>query len=134
LVAPMTPYSFAAPLVPLAFGDSTFYLRDTNPGITPSGCSAGAVKGLSTINGTTGTTILLDVGVKACFFTDPDASGETISAGLWSASLDLASTGNVLNVTFVVTNQDDSSPIIICCDNKTIGDLQQVLSCTPGNF
>ena len=134
LVAPMAPFSLAAPLVPLAFGGSTFYLRNSNPGIIPSDCSAGAVKGLSTIIGTTGTTILLDVGVKACFFTDPAASGETILAGLWSASLDLASTGNVLNVTFVVTNQDGSSPILICWDNKTTGALEQVFSCNAGNI
>jgi len=130
----MAPFSLAAPLVPLAFGGSTFYLRNSNPGIIPSDCSAGAVKGLSTIIGTTGTTILLDVGVKACFFTDPAASGETILAGLWSASLDLASTGNVLNVTFVVTNQDGSSPILICWDNKTTGALEQVFSCNAGNI
>src|SRR2546428_8454508 len=74
------------------FGGSTFFLRDAGPGITPSDCPT-PIRGLNTTKGTLGTSITLLSGSKPCFFTDPASSPETISAGLWSASLDLSISG-----------------------------------------
>jgi len=127
----MRPFSTAAP-PPLGLGGLTFYLRDTNPGLTSSDCSA--VKGLETSQGPpAGTTISLTTGVKACFFTDPEISDETIAAGSWVASLDLSATGTVLNVTFAVTNQNGSSPSIICWFNRTTTAFEETFSCNAGD-
>ena len=127
----MRPFSTAAPL-PVGFGGLTFYLRDTNPGLTSSDCSA--VKGLETSQGPpAGTTISLTTGVKASFFTDPEISDETIAAGSWVASLDLSATGTVLNVTFAVTNQNGSSPSIICWFNRTTTAFEETFSCNAGD-
>ncbi|TLZ68655.1 MAG: zinc ribbon domain-containing protein, partial [Methanobacteriota archaeon] len=125
----MKPLSIPAP-VPLTFGNLTFYLRDTDPGLTSSDCSA--IKGLSTLQGSSGTTIALDTGVKACYFTDPETSSETITVGSWSASLDLSAVGTELAVTFAVTSQDGSSPSLVCGETKLTAALEETFSCNPG--
>jgi hypothetical protein len=115
---------------PNSFHGSTFYLRDLGPSITPSDCSA--VKGLNTTKGTSGKNVTLTTGSQICFFTDPAGSAETITAGPWSASLDLSTTGTVLNVTFAITNQDGSSPSLICWSNRSSAGLDTLFSCSGG--
>ena len=113
------------------FGGQTLYLHESGPFGSAAECSA--VKGLNTTEGSSATTVSLSSGSKVCFFTDPAASDETISAGSWAASLDLSATGSVLNVTFAVTAQDGSSPDVICWDNKTTTSTSdQPFGCSAG--
>ena len=112
----MSPRSLAPPQ-PQGFAGSTFYLRDVNPGLTTPDCSV--VKGLNTTKGSGAASLPLSAGTQACFFTDPAASAQSISGGSWSASLDLSATGTTLNVTFALTDQNGSSPNIICWSNRT---------------
>src|SRR2546422_3586963 len=116
------------------FGGSTLFLSDIGPAIPPDGeCSV--VKGLSTTKGVLSQGLTLTNGSKACFFTDPPLSSETIYAGLWLSSLDLSSsTGTVLNVTFAVTNLTGGSLTPICWNNTSAssGDNQS-FSCAAGD-
>lgn len=115
------------------FDGSTFYLHDSGPSIAPADCSD--VKGLSTTLGNLFQTVVLSNGSRPCFFTDPEASAETIHAGPWAASLDLtSSTGTVLNITFTITQQDGSSPSLICwTETETGGGPNQLFGCSGGN-
>ncbi len=129
----VTTHSLARPRTN-GFGGSTFYLQSVGPLITPGDCPL-PIKGLNTTQGILGTSITLSSGSKPCFFTDPASSPETISAGLWAASLDLsASSGTVLNVTFAVTGQDGTSATPICGTNtNTTGGPNKLFSCTGGD-
>src|SRR3989475_1940295 len=129
----VTTHSLATPRTN-GFGGSTFYLHSVGPLITPGDCPL-PIKGLNTTQGILGTSITLSSGSKPCFFTDPASSPETISAGLWAASLDLsASSGTVLNVTFAVTGQDGTSATPICGTNtNTTGGANKLFSCTGGD-
>lgn len=115
------------------FDGSTFYLHDSGPSIASADCSD--VKGLSPTPGNLSQSIVLSNGSRPCFFTDPEASAETIDAGLWAASLDLtSSTGTVLNITFTITQQDGSSPSLICwTETSTGGGANQLFGCSGGN-
>jgi len=79
--------------------------------------------------------LTLSTGSRPCFFTDPEASPETIPAELWSAGLDLtSSTGTVLNITFMVTQQDGSAPNLICwTETSTRGGANQLFGCSGGD-
>jgi len=115
------------------FGDSTFYLRDSDPQIVSGDCVF--VKGLNTTRGGGGASITLSSGnTTACFFTDPASADETIAAGSWAGQLDLStSSGTILNVTFAVTNQNGSSPSLVCWTNtNTTGGDDQLFSCSSG--
>src|SRR5437879_442434 len=116
------------------FGGSTLFLSDIGPAIPPDGeCSV--VKGLSTTKGVLSQGLTLTNGSKACFFTDPPLSSETIYAGLWLSSLDLSSsTGTVLNVTFAVPTLTGGSLTPICWNNTSAssGDNQS-FSCAAGD-
>src|SRR3989449_4230718 len=116
------------------FGGSTLFLSDIGPAIPPDGeCSV--VKGLSTTKGVLSQGLTLTNGSKACFFTDPPLSSETIYAGLWLSSLDLSSsTGTVLSVTFAFTNSTAGSLTAICWNNTSAssGDNQS-FSCAAGD-
>jgi tetratricopeptide (TPR) repeat protein len=115
------------------FDGSTFYLHESGPSIAPADCSD--VKGLNTTPGNLFQTIVLSNGSRPCFFTDPEALAETIHAGLWAARLDLtSSTGTVLNITFTITQQDGSSPSLICwTETSTGGGANQLFGCSGGN-
>ncbi|HEX9566952.1 MAG TPA: hypothetical protein VGA48_05075, partial [Thermoplasmata archaeon] len=115
------------------FDGSTFYLHASGPSIAPADCSE--VKGLSTTPGNLFQTVVLSNGSRPCFFTNPEASAETIHAGLWAASLDLtSSTGTVLNITFTITQPDGSSPSLICwTETSTGGGPDQLFGCSGGN-
>ncbi len=58
-----------------------------------------------------------------------------IPAELWSANLDLTnSSGTILNLTFAVTQQDGSSPSLICwTESSTRGGANQLFGCSGGN-
>ncbi len=93
------------------------------------------MKGLNTTPGNLIQTIVLSNGSRPCFFTDPEASAETIHAGLWAARLNLtSSTGTVLNISFTITQQDGSSPSLICwTETSTGGGANQLFGCSGGN-
>src|SRR3989454_603598 len=115
------------------FAGSTYYLRDTAPGISSSDCSV--AKGLSTTQGSSGVSLTLPTGsTKPCFFTDPALSSETVGAGQWNSSLDLSiSLGTQLNVTFALTAQNGAFLALICWNNATtLGGPNQPFNCSAG--
>ncbi len=115
------------------FDGQTFYLRSAGPSIGPADCST--VQGLNTTPGSLVKSLTLSSGSRPCFFTDPETSSEMIPAELWSANLDLTnSSGTILNLTFAVTQQDGSSPSLICwTESSTRGGANQLFGCSGGN-
>jgi len=115
------------------FAGSTYYLRDTVPGISSSDCSV--ARGLSTTQGSSGVSLTLPTSsIEPCFFTDPASSSETVGAGQWNNSLDLSiSLGTRLNVTFALTAQNGAFLALICWNNATtLGGPNQPFNCSGG--
>jgi len=112
------------------FAGLTFYLRDALPGIAPPDCAPNW-KSLNTSPGSSSKTLTLSTLIpRACFFTDPESSSETIPAGAWSVSLDLTTSSTSVKIEFFHTVQDGTAPVSICPITTTVvsGD-NQLLSC-----
>ncbi len=118
-VSPSTMKLFSVALPqPLGFAGSQFFLHDTGPLASATGCLI--TKGMDTTPGSLGTTAVLSALDTICFFSGQPSADESIPAGLWSASLDFTGvTSTTMDVDFAVTSADGSLPTIICSGTIT---------------